>query len=155
MVSEELGKIGRSPENYRLGLIDTLGKKVTGTLPRDWNDELFQKFCTKLLESRLRVELEIALLMGETKNSTKDFEASLTTQPASELTQIVTISLELPGDEVPSQYKFQKSLKLSTHGHQLAESLKRTIEISGRSLDISEKRTIALEILRYILEGKV
>jgi len=154
-VSEELGKIGRSPENYRLGLIDTLGKKVTGTLPRDWNDELFQKFCTKLLESRLRVELEIALLMGETKNSTKDFEASLTTQPASELTQIVTISLELPGDEVPSQYKFQKSPKLSTHGHQLAESLKRTIEISGRSLDISEKRTIALEILRYILEGKV
>lgn len=148
-ISEELASIGRTPENYRSGLIDALAKRVVGALPRDWNDDLAHKFEQKLLESRTSLEKELGFLQtGILQNPESEGGEDLGGQ-------VVELSLSTPEQNGPQIYRFQKVGKLTTHGHQLAQSLRRTIDISGRSLDVQEKRAIALELLRYILEGKV
>lgn len=148
-ISEELASIGRTPDGYSTGLIDALAKKVVGALPRDWNDDLAQRFDQKLLESRTRLEHEIGFLK---KGNTQDGETEgVESFPG----QVIELSLTMPEQAEPHIYRFQAVGKLTTHGHQLAQNLRRTIDISGRSLDVQEKRAIALELLRYILEGKV
>ena len=148
-VAEELAKIGKEPNLYEKDLIKVLTKRVVGTEPRDWNDALEKRFSQKLKESRELIEKEITFLE---KAESGEVVTTTTTDAVDEL---VVISLKLPGETDTKQYDFRKPVNLSTHGHQLAESLRRTIEISGRSLDIQEKRAIALELLRYIIEGKV
>lgn len=148
-VSEELAAIGRTPERYGSGMIDALAKKVVGALPRDWNDDMAQRFEEKLVESRLRLEREVGFLRrGLVQTSEVEDSESL---PG----QVVELSLTLPNETAPQTYRFQEAEKLSTHGHQLAQSLRRTIDISGRALTVQEKRAIALELVHYLLEGKV
>ena len=148
-VSEELSAIGRAPDRYRTGIIDALSKKVVGALPRDWNDELAGRFEGKLAESRLRLEREVGFLrdgtvgIGQVTGVTED-------NPE----QVIELALTLPDGTAPQTYRFTEVAQLSTHGHQLAQSLRRTIDISGRALDVQEKRAIALELVRYLLEGR-
>lgn len=148
-VSEELASIGRTPARYQTGIIDALAKKVVGTLPRDWNDDLARQFEEKLLESRLRLEREVGFLRNGRVEGVVETDES-EAKPG----QVVELSLTLPDAAAPQTYRFTEVGELSTHGYQLAQSLRRTIDISGRALDVQEKRAIALELVRYLLEGK-
>lgn len=156
-VTEELARIAAQPDRAHTGMIETLCKKVVGAVPRDWNDDLFNRFAERLAISRKRLEEEVVLLKsGRVTLADLPVLESQTDQLAEESdTEIVSFTLNEIGDVAPKEYRFKKISKLSPHGRQLAENLRRTIEISGRSLDIQEKRAIALELLRYIIEGKV
>ncbi|HEX2910810.1 MAG TPA: hypothetical protein VH186_08385 [Chloroflexia bacterium] len=145
-VSEELANIGSNPDKYRIGLVDSLSKRLVGSLPRDWSDDLARRFDEKIVESRARLEREIGFL----QSSSSPEDPAIT----QEVGKVTEISLAMPDQPEPVVYRFNQVKTLSEHGKRLAESLQRTIDISGRSLDLAEKRAIALELLRYIIEGK-
>ena len=112
---------------------DTLARKIIGQSPRDWNDRSEETFRTRLQEAKAEVERELLGLTVEAE-------------------QAVEVSLNLGLDE-RAAYRFRQ-VTLSKQGRRLLEHFKSTMAISGRPLSPDERRQVALEFLRYILENE-
>ncbi|GAB4533294.1 MAG: hypothetical protein Fur0018_22480 [Anaerolineales bacterium] len=110
---------------------DTLARKIIGQVPRDWNDRSEETFRRHLQEAKAEVERE---LLGLTE--------------AAE--QTVAVRLDL-GDDINTAFRFRR-VELSKQGQRLLEHFKSTMAVSGRPLSPDERRRVALEFLRHILE---
>ena len=112
---------------------DTLARKIIGQSPRDWNDRSEETFRIRLQEAKAEVERELLGLTVEAE-------------------QAVEVSLNL-GLDKRAAYRFRQ-VPLSKQGRRLLEHFKSTMAISGRPLSPDERRQIALEFLRHILEDE-
>lgn len=113
---------------------DTLARKIIGQSPRDWNDRSEELFRVRLQEAKAEVERELLGLSEETERT-------------------VAVSLNL-GDGDHTAYRFRQ-VELSKQGRRLLEHFKSTMVVSGRPLSPDERRRVALEFLRHILEEEV
>ncbi|RMH14048.1 MAG: hypothetical protein D6698_13215 [Gammaproteobacteria bacterium] len=112
---------------------DTLAKKIIGQALRDWSDHSEETFRLSLQEAKAEVERELLGLRVEAERA-------------------VEVSLNL-GLDLRTAYRFRQ-VPLTKQGRRLLENFKSTMAISGRPLSPDERRQVALEFLRHILEDK-
>lgn len=111
---------------------DTVAKEIVGVSPRDWDDRTEANFYTTLLSAKERVEQQLLVLV-----ETDEDIVELTIQALAETKNV-------------SNYRL-KEVGLSTQGKHILENFKSTLSISGRPLSLNERRQIALELLRHVL----
>lgn len=109
---------------------DTVGRRLIGQAPRDWNDQSEELFYRALREAKAEVERE---LLG------------LTATPE----EAAEIHLNLRGEK-GATYRFRQ-VELSKQGERLLEHFKSIMAVSGRPLSPDERRQVAVEFLRYVL----
>jgi len=112
---------------------NTLARKIIGQSPRDWNDRSEETFRRQLQEAKAEVERELLGLTVEAE-------------------QAVEVNLN-QGLNERAAYRFRQ-VTLSQQGRRLLEHFKSTMAISGRPLSPDERRQVALEFLRYVLEDE-
>jgi hypothetical protein len=110
---------------------NTLAQKTMGQSPRDWNDRGEEMFRELLREAKAQVEREALGLVVDNDEA-------------------VEVSLNL-GGEAGGAYRFRQT-RLSKQGQRLLEHFKSTMAVSGRPLSPDERRQVALEFLRHMLE---
>ncbi len=120
----------KSKEN-EFEVID-LAIKMTGLSPNDWSDQTFDTFLGRLKEAKDSIEKEF--------KGDKSFGSN----------NLVELELITPeGDK--GTYKFRKE-DLTSTGEMIYNNLKNTLEVAGNSLSANEKRSIAIKLLKELLD---
>ena len=109
-----------------------LAIKMTGLSPNDWSDQTFDSFLGRLKEAKDSIEKEF--------RGDKSFGSN----------NLVELELITPeGDG--GNYKFRKE-DLTSTGEMIYNNLKNTLEVAGNSLSANEKRSIAIKLLKELLD---
>ncbi len=120
-----------------LGNGDLLGRLtllLTGVPLRDWTDATETDALHRLAAAMERVEIELGGALELTGDG------------------VAEVSIQLPG-EASRAYRFRDA-QLSAHSQLLLQNLRHTLQEGGRALPIEERRRIALELLRSLLDSQ-
>lgn len=130
-VADGLLQLSREAESADVDLLGCLAMLLAGMPLREWTDATEVDALHRFAAALARVENELM----DTLEWREDKVTSVTIQP--------------PG-EAARAYRFRYA-ELSPHAKLLLQHLRRTLQESGRSLAIEERRRVALELLRSVL----
>lgn len=116
------------------GVLGHLATLLIGVPMRDWTDVSEEDALGRLTAALERIESELNGVLGSSGEGTAE------------------VIIHLP-DEIPQAYHFRDA-PLSMHAKLLLRNLEHTLDTGGRSLAPGERRRIALELLRSLLEPR-